>query len=77
MTHCGDCRNLGNQSQHLFVERARSENIFRLWIESAKCGDSRNEHAHWVCVVMEAVNKALAHVFVNHRVMGDFVVPIF
>ena len=74
--HCGQCGNLGNETQRLAIERLFIEHVFCIRIKSAKSCDRRNEHAHGVCVVVETINETLTHVFVNEGVMGDIEGPL-
>ncbi len=59
------------------MQRVGAVDVFGVGVKRAKRCGGRHEHAHRVGVVVKAVNKAFAHVFVNHRVVGYVVHPLF
>ena len=50
--------------------------VLRVVIKRSECSNCRDEHAHWVGVVVESIDEPLSHVLVNHRVVGDVVIPL-
>ena len=75
VTHGGNGWDFCNKSHYLLIERVCIEDVFCVVVESSECCYRRNEHAHWVSVVVEAIYKSLTHVFVNHGVMCDIKFP--
>ncbi len=50
-------------------------NILAVAIKGRECADRADEHAHRMCIVMEAVHQLL-DVLMNHRVIRDVVRPL-
>ena len=75
MAHRGERRRLGDQPQDLLVPALGVEDVLGVVVERAEGAQGRNEHAHRVGVVVEAVDEPLAHVLVDERVVGDLVRP--
>ena len=57
------------------MQRVGAVDVFGIGVKRAKRCGGRNEHSHRVGVVVKTVNKAFAHIFVNHRVVGYVVHP--
>ena len=73
--HRRERRRLGDQPQDLLVAAGVVVDVLGAVVERAERGDRRDEHAHRVGVVVEAVDEPLAHVLVDERVVGDVVRP--
>ena len=76
MAHGGDRRGLRDEPQDLTLPGSGIADVLGALVEGAECGERRDEHAHRVGVVVEAVDEALAHVLVDERVMGDVEPPL-
>ena len=75
MAHRSERRRLGDQPEDLLVPAVAVEDVLGVVVEGAEGSQRRDEHAHWVGVVVEAVDEPLAHVLVDERVVGDLVRP--
>ena len=75
VAHGRDGRCLGDQSEHLLAAGLGVAHLFRPVVEGSERCHRRDEHAHRVGVVVEAVHEALAHVLVDEGVVGDVVGP--
>src|SRR5664280_1224649 len=74
----GGCRqsgHLGDQADDLLVPRLDVEDVLGVEVEGGERSHRRNQHSHGMGVVVEPLEEALPHVFVNERVMGDLVLP--
>ena len=67
---------LRDQAQDLLVAAVLVVDVFGVVVERAERTHCAHEHAHRVCVIVESVDEALAHVLVDERVMDDVVVPL-
>ncbi len=73
--HGSDGRALGNESVDLLVAVDRIVDVLCLRVEGRQCGDTGDEHAHGVSIVMEALHEAATHVLVDVGVVRDVVGP--
>ena len=71
-----DGGHLGDQANDLLLTTFEVEDVLRVGVEGGKRSEGRNKDAHGVSVVVEALHEALAHVFVNERVVRDLVGPV-
>ena len=71
----GQRRHLGDQADDLLVPGLRVEDVLGVEIEGRQRRDGRDEHAHGVGVVVEALEEALADVLMDERVVRDVVAP--
>ena len=71
----GQRRHLGDQTDDLLVPGLRIEDVLGVEVEGRQRGDGRDEHAHGMGVVVEALEEALADVLVDERVVRDVVAP--
>ena len=71
----GQGRHLGDEPDDLLVAGLGVEDVLGVEVEGRERGDGRDQHAHGVGVVVEALEEALAHVLVDERVVRDVVLP--
>ena len=71
----GQRRHFGDEADDLLVARLGIEDLLGVEVEGREGGDGRDQHAHGMGVVVEALQEALAHVLVDEGVVGDLVAP--
>ncbi len=72
----GEGRHLGDEPHDLAIAHPGVGDVLRLGIERRERCDRRDEHAHRVRVVVEALEESLAHVLVDEGVVGDLAHPL-
>ncbi len=68
-------RHLRDQADDLLVADVGIEDVLRLGVERRKGGDRRDEDAHRMGVVVEALEETLAHVLMDEGVVRDLLDP--
>src|SRR6185503_20532420 len=71
-----DRRDFGNEPVDLLLSTLDVEDLLGVGIKSRKRTQGCFKHSHWVRVVVEAVDH-LQNVFVDERVKGDLLRPLF
>ena len=66
----GQRGHLGDEADDLLVAGVGVEDVLGVEVERGQSGHRRDQHAHGVGVVVEALEEALAHVLVDERVVA-------
>ncbi len=71
----GERRHLGDQAHDLPIADLGILDLLRVVVERRQRSDGRDQHPHRMSVVVEPLEKALAHVLVDERVVRDVLGP--